>query len=255
MAKCISFEEIIEGRDSSVRVTEDGLIFAVDLAVAVTGKSRDEAGMAIRRIPEEIFSKTKIIQRSTPGKGNAKTKMLSLENSIEFLMILPGKLAKMCRQKMADTITRYLDGDLVLINEIIDNKKMGQVNSYLKFAQQNLTYFEQHSTASFGYIYAFASPAFPGCIKIGRSIDVERRLVQLNIACSPAPLVIIATAPSFDNVRDERKAHQHFIDFRQAGEFFNVSEEVVKTYFKDVITVKFQEELEAKTTAINGCVF
>jgi hypothetical protein len=132
---------------------------------------------------------------------------------------------------------------------------MGKVNSYQKFAQESLTYSEQQSTASFGYIYAFASPAFPGCIKIGRSIDVERRLAQLNTGCAPDPLVVIATAPSFDNVRDEKIAHQHFSDSREAGEFFHLSEEEVKNYFKDIVAAKFHEELEAKTAAINGCIF
>ena len=42
----LSFEEIIPG--SSVRFTDDGMLFAVDLVMAITGKNRDEAGMVDR---------------------------------------------------------------------------------------------------------------------------------------------------------------------------------------------------------------
>ncbi len=36
----ISFSEIVQGRDASVRVTVDGLIYAVDLVMVMTGLSR-----------------------------------------------------------------------------------------------------------------------------------------------------------------------------------------------------------------------
>ena len=42
-SKMISFAEIVQGRDASVRVTEDRLLYAVDLAVLGTGQSRDDA--------------------------------------------------------------------------------------------------------------------------------------------------------------------------------------------------------------------
>ena len=40
----ISFAEIVQGHDASVRVTDDGLLYAVDLAMVATGNSRDYAG-------------------------------------------------------------------------------------------------------------------------------------------------------------------------------------------------------------------
>jgi hypothetical protein len=58
-AKCITFAEIVQGRHASVRITDDRMIYVVDLAMVVTGKSRDEAGMAIRRTPEEVFPSIK----------------------------------------------------------------------------------------------------------------------------------------------------------------------------------------------------
>ncbi len=40
----MSFAEIIKGRDASVRVTDDNLVYAVELAMVFTGKGRDYAG-------------------------------------------------------------------------------------------------------------------------------------------------------------------------------------------------------------------
>ena len=52
----ISCAEIVKGRDSTVRVTVDGLIYAVDLVMVVTGKNRNDAGQAIRNLDTDIFS-------------------------------------------------------------------------------------------------------------------------------------------------------------------------------------------------------
>jgi len=252
--KSISFDEIVKGRDATVRITEDGLLYAIDLVMVVTGKNRNEAGEAIRRIPEDLFSSDRMTERKVPGKGMTKTKLVKFEDAIELIMVLPGKMSRSCRKQMADVIVRYLDGDFSLVNEIAENQKIGRLNSYANFAQRILadTEKETKSETSFGYIYAFSSPAFPGSIKIGRSIDVIRRLSQLNTGCAPAPHVIIATAPTFDNVRDEKMAHEFFSEFRDAGEFFKVSEEDVKRYFKNTVAARFRMELHKKTNALNG---
>jgi hypothetical protein len=40
----MSFDEIIKGRESLVRMTSDKLLYAVDLAMVGTGKSRNYSG-------------------------------------------------------------------------------------------------------------------------------------------------------------------------------------------------------------------
>lgn len=252
--KFLSFEEIVHGRDATVRITDDGMLFVVDLVVVVTGKSRDDASKVIRMIPENIFQSTKYVMHSMPGKGMGRTKLLKFEDAIELIMVLPGKISKVCRKQMAEIIIRYLDGDSSLLNEIVENHNVGRVNSYANFVQRICadTEKETKSVTSFGYLYALSSPAFPGHIKIGRSIDVFRRLAQLNTGCAPNPHVVIATAPTFNNVKDEKKAHRFFSKFRGAGEFFKVSEEVVKRYFKHVVTARFRWELQKRTDSWNG---
>lgn len=119
--KSLSFAEIVQGRDSSVRITHDGLLYAVDLCMVVTGHNRDNAGKTLRRLSDEIFSSDKLSERNTGGSGGSKTKLVSFEHAIELIMVLPGNVAKESRTKFANIIRRYLAGDKSLIEEINAN--------------------------------------------------------------------------------------------------------------------------------------
>jgi hypothetical protein len=66
-SQTISFEEIISGRDSTVRVTSDGLIYAVDLVMVVTGKNRNDSAQALRRLDDDVFHNVNIVERVLPG--------------------------------------------------------------------------------------------------------------------------------------------------------------------------------------------
>ncbi len=59
----ISFAEIVKGRDSAVRVTPDGLIYAVDLVMVVSAKDANNAALDLRRMSEAVFSSRKIVER------------------------------------------------------------------------------------------------------------------------------------------------------------------------------------------------
>ena len=115
----LNLDEIVAG--GSVRVTNDGLLYAVDLVMIISGKNNNDAGKDLRNIAEETFSSAKIAERNTGGRGNSKTKLLSFTNAIELIMILPGAMAKATRLKFADLIRRYLAGDSALVNELAEN--------------------------------------------------------------------------------------------------------------------------------------
>jgi hypothetical protein len=134
--KYLSFEEIVHGRDATVRITDDGFIHVIDLVMVISGMSRDDAGKTIRRIPEELFPSDKMSERSLPGKGNGRTKLVTFQDALELIMVLPGKIAKESRVQFADIIKRYLAGDESLVQEIRANAESDSVIS--KLARESL---------------------------------------------------------------------------------------------------------------------
>jgi len=61
--KCFSFTELVKDRGATVRVTDDGLLYVVDLVVVVTGKDIDHASQLLRIVPKELFDPEKYQKR------------------------------------------------------------------------------------------------------------------------------------------------------------------------------------------------
>ena len=118
--QALSFAEIIKGRDSSVRVF-DGMLYAVDLVVVMTGLNRNESGCTLRRLTDKQFSSINLIEKNTGGSGNSRTKLVSFQHALELIMVLPGDEAKRTRVQFADILKRYMAGDKSLIAEIDAN--------------------------------------------------------------------------------------------------------------------------------------
>jgi len=159
---------------------------------------------------------------------------------------------------MAQIISRYLNGDPSLNQEIANNKNIGGVESYSKFmglveqdTKRKLNEMMEEIPAT-SYIYATHSSAFPGLVKIGRSRDVKARLSSGNTFTAPAPHVLIGMAPTFDAVRDEKKAHAYFDYVREEGEFFRISHEEAKDYLHSVIKALHDQELEEYSNGSRG---
>jgi hypothetical protein len=117
--RTFSFAEIVSGERASVKVTHDGLFYAVDLVMAVSGKERNSAARDLRDIPNELFESTKIVKRQL--SSGHETKLVSFENGIDLIMVLPGTTAKKIRGKFAKIIKRYIAGDKTLVSEIESN--------------------------------------------------------------------------------------------------------------------------------------
>jgi hypothetical protein len=116
VATTISFEEIIHGRDSTVRYTHDNYIYAVDFVMVVTALQRDQAGLSLRRVIAKNLLSIQMIERNTGGKGNGKTQLISLRDALQLIMLLPGETAKAVRLEMAQIMTRVLGGDESLVD-------------------------------------------------------------------------------------------------------------------------------------------
>ena len=140
-SKIFSFAEIVKGRDSSVRVTDDGLLFVVDLVMVMTGLARDQAGLILRRLSNKLTLPT-TIDRPSIGGGHP-TKLITFEHAIELAMILPGETAKKTRIAFANIIRRYLAGDESLVSEVRLNANSSE--SISQMARDSITKDENHT--------------------------------------------------------------------------------------------------------------
>ena len=73
----------------------------------------------IRRLSADVFDPSKFIERQLhPG---FTTKLLTFQDAIEFVMVLPGQTAMSVRQQFARIIREYIAGERSLIAEINAN--------------------------------------------------------------------------------------------------------------------------------------
>lgn len=248
---------LIEGIDapSKVRVTKDEMIYAVDLVMVITEKNRDDAGKCIRNIDPADFPLDRFKNISVPGKGGYQTKVVSFKDAINLVMVLPGKQAKKFRMAVVDVLVRYLQGDVSLHEEIEENREQGIQMSCQKFLNKAMNTVDKESTLKnqppeIGWVYGTYSEAFPGLIKIGRSNDLDARISSGNTFCAPAPHKVVAGVPSFNPTRDEKMAHQHFVECRAEGEFFRTTKEEVQAYFDTFLMPVYNAELAMSIEAL-----
>lgn len=101
----LSFAAIVQGRDSSVRVTEDGLGDVVDVVMVVTGKNCNHANEVLRNLKPSLFDNENFVIRN--GRRYA-----TLRDIITLIMVLPGKMAKELRSQFAEIIENYIKENL-----------------------------------------------------------------------------------------------------------------------------------------------
>jgi len=98
--KYVSFAEIIQNRESNVKVSPDGLIHAVDLVMVMTGKNRNHSNETLRTMNPSLFNQEKYVIQD-------RRKLVSFQHAIELVMVLPGRVAKETRTHFANIIRRY----------------------------------------------------------------------------------------------------------------------------------------------------
>jgi len=75
-----------------------------------------------------------------------------------------------------------------------------------------------------GIVYVLSNPAFDNYVKIGRTIDLEQRLKQLDNTSVPLPFRCVFAIRVDDEVAVEKLVHQAFADVRvrSSREFFEI---------------------------------
>ena len=111
----LSFAEIVQGRDSSVRVTEDGLGDVVDVVMVATGKNCNHANEVLRNLKQSLFDNEKFVIRN--GRRYAR-----LRDIITLIMVLPGKMAKELRSQFAEIIENYIRENLCTDDNVAANE-------------------------------------------------------------------------------------------------------------------------------------
>jgi len=195
---------------------------------------------------QELWSLCKYIK--FPEQRQRATPVMNIRGLQRLLMILGGKVAKVFRDEALLILQRYLAGDTTLCDEIQENKAIGHEKSYEKFTSKFLNKAHEEMIKEslmmpeVKFIYATKSEAFPGLIKIGRTQNIETRLSQMNTGCAPLPHKVVALVKTYDSVRDESVTHGFFGNKRHEGEFFEVTVEEVRSFFKNHILPLFMEE-------------
>ena len=304
----VSFKSILPTAED-VRVTyldDAPYLWAVDLTMAVTGKSRDVSGCTLRNIKPQVFDSMKIIERNLPENGGKNTKLVLFDHSLELVMVLPGETAKNVRVQVCDLLKRFFAGDQTLHAQIDANATSTAPINVLaraamppnKKSRSEIDYtelevrrklicdsYETHSKIVGGnvstdaraeyegamlsivrqinaiatkkpqirrqvdveYIYCFESNRRLGYVKLGRTDNIHRRLTELNVGRGDDPLVHRCSARTLDSVRDERLTHDHFVEFHDVKEFYNLTAASASDYFNQVIEPHFL--LESGATA------
>jgi hypothetical protein len=105
----LSFVELIQGRDASVRVLDDGLADLVDLVMVVTAKNCNDSNELLRDLKPSLFDKEKILIVN-------KRRYVTLKDAITLIMVLPGKMAKELRAQFADIIENYIKTNMGIVS-------------------------------------------------------------------------------------------------------------------------------------------
>lgn len=228
----ISFDEILRGKSARI-TTIDGKMYisAIDIVMALTDKDNNQAAEVLRKLDnydrEELEENLRHFQFQ--GQGQRPTPVVDLAGAITLVDSLKCQRAREYKRDITKLFQKMLQTESS--TPTVDMSPKTDKNT----PQPKL---------KVGYVYATTSDAFPGLVKIGRTDNLSKRMSSANTFCAPAPHVIVASASSLDNVRDENKAHCHFRDRHVKGEFFRVSVEEVQTYFDEHIESNFKKEMD-----------
>ena len=236
-------------------INETQYLSVRDIIMCVCSKNSNYSGQVWRNLShdkkEELHSCLEYYK--FPGQGHKTQPVITFSGAITLIMLLPGEEAKIHRTAFAEIIKRYTEGDQSLCEEIKRNKERGSKVSYTALANKVLQHGEKHvKIPTTEYVYATKSDAFPGLIKIGKTVNIAKRLAQMNTGCAPSPHYVVAVAPTLNYTRDEQTAHAFFADKRRDGEFFEVSETEVTNYFCTHIMAQYQAELAQNVMEAQG---
>lgn len=207
----IQFDELTPG--ATVRFTLiDGVKYLSirDIIMVVCQKDINQAGEVWRRLnfQSKYDLNDEIKTFKFHGRGQKFQDVVSLRGAIAILSFLPGFEAKANKQTALRILSKY-------------SKQSDNMPEFKK----------RKRTEPESYVYLLHSAAFPDYVKIGRTQNIQSRLSSINCSMPEHPYQLVTYFTSFNAVRDEAEAHQHFEKYRTIREFFKISKEEVIPYF------------------------
>ena len=107
----ISFESVTP-LSTPVRVTDDGLMFALDLFTVITGRDRKKASQTLARIGSKPETASLLTLKTSAHKKNP-CKLVSFGNAIHLLLTLPRRTASLpTRRAIAQILVNYFEKDV-----------------------------------------------------------------------------------------------------------------------------------------------
>ena len=116
----LQFSGIFQGREKEIRITSDAvkMISVFDFIKVVGGQEQPrKTWLDILKNHKEELGIVTFCNYAQFGKTK-KTPVINVQGMVKLLFWLPGETAKQFRSKSAETMIRYLGGDLTLIDEI-----------------------------------------------------------------------------------------------------------------------------------------
>jgi hypothetical protein len=216
-----------------------------DIIMCVCGKKANRAAETWANLSTEVIDVfSEYIQKyQFLGRGQRAQPVITFEGAIKLVMVLPGQKAKNTRGAFAKILARYCEGDMSLCEEISKNKLKGPLSVCKSMLTSSLEVKRPCRLPVSKWLYGTQSNAFAAVIKIGRTKDLKKRLSSGNTFCAVSKHIVVAAVPTFNPIRDEKAAHEHFAKRRCVGEFFRVTKENVQSFFDQHIMPQYQQEL------------
>jgi hypothetical protein len=226
LAKALGVEEVT----IQIRQTEEKKASVIDAIRLFTGLNANHAAEKfrdlVRRYPD---LNAKIVIYKFAGRRQRETPITDLATLYEILMLLPGRMAAQCRRHAAQLLIRYLGGDLSLIAEVEENRKLQErlaaedPNHPLRqFGVAVEAAMEPHATEVVhpqdsqadpkgDFLYGMKVPGESLAVKVGRTKDIaqrERALSCGQVALVRALVVFPGAGPLEKHVHRRLQRHQ-----------------------------------------------
>jgi hypothetical protein len=114
-----------------VRFTEDERVSIYDAITFATGqKNPRDVWNRLQETHPDVVGKCDNVQlRDKKGRLNKPSPVADLQTFLEILVVLPGRLAARVREEAVRTLIRAMNGDLTLVDEILERVKSQQLSS------------------------------------------------------------------------------------------------------------------------------